>query len=144
MKSVWDNLRWFSRDEKWGDPDRMNPILLHLLDDLRDRIGSPFVIHCGYETSGHTKKSQHYYGNAVDFHVKGMSFLEAYLAIDNELEHIFIINQPAAELVGFGIYPDWNHPGFHLDVRGYRARWGRISGQYVALSEALKYAGGKA
>ena len=31
-----------------------------------------------------------------------------------------------AEKVGFGIYPDWNSPGFHLDARGEWARWGYI------------------
>jgi hypothetical protein len=47
---------------------------------------------------------------------------------------------PLEEICGLGIYPDWAHPGFHLDLRGYKARWGRVEGSYVAYEEALHFA----
>jgi len=133
---VFQYLQWFSPNENWGDPFMMNGLLLLLLDAIRGRWGKPFVIHCGYETSGHASKSQHYVGNAVDFHIKDE--LPFYAQVE-KMEQILAELQ-VADKVGLGIYPDWAHPGFHLDVRGTRARWGRIGGKYVSFKEALVYA----
>lgn len=125
---IWERLRYFSRNEAWGDPDKMNGALLILLDNLRDIIGSPFVIH--YGTQGvHSRHSLHYKGNAVDFHIKtSMPYYEQVIALEQALEQLQVSN-----FVGFGIYPGWNHPGFHLDLRGYKARWGRIGKEYYGI-----------
>jgi uncharacterized protein YcbK (DUF882 family) len=141
---IWKNLRYFTEKEKWGDADKMNPVLLLLLDNLRKKVGKPFVIHCGYEEGGHASGSRHYTGDAVDFHINGMSFPEAMDSLLKALHETDFFGKKAAEYVGLGIYPDWNTPGFHLDIRGYSARWGRIDGEYVSFEKAYKHAGGKA
>lgn len=140
--SVWNNLRYFRPSENWGEHSKMNPMLLILLDKVRDMIGTSIHINCGYELTGHEPNSQHGYGNAVDFHVKNMSHREANRRILAALDVIQIAGKCASDVVGLGIYPDWNTPGFHLDVRGYKARWGAVKKEgkqvYVSYDEALK------
>jgi len=134
---IWEKLKWFIKGEAWGNPDEMNGCLLLLLDAVREIVGQQFVIHCGYETEGHTPSSQHYLGNAVDFHIlttipfqRQIDIMEATL---NELQ--------VADVVGLGLYPDWQNPGFHLDIRGNKARWGRVV-EYVSFDKAYDYARG--
>jgi uncharacterized protein YcbK (DUF882 family) len=130
---IWDVLQHFGKHEKWGDPDKMNPALLVLLDKLREIIGKPIIIHCGYDTDGHAPSSQHYVGNAVDFHIVGLPIEQAHEAMQGALHMLGLLDR-----VGLGIYPFWNSPGFHLDVRGEAARWGRLkNGTYVAYDTAL-------
>lgn len=128
---MWDHLKHFNRNEKWGDPDRINGLLLLTLDKLREMINRPFVIHNAYSLSGHSEKSQHYIGNAVDFHIENADFRLACNTMITCLSDLQI-----AHKVGLGIYPDWNCPGFHLDVRGTMARWGRIDGKDVSIETA--------
>ena len=104
----------------------MNPVLLLLLDRLRELIGHPISINNGYATDGHATKSQHYLGNAVDFHVLSVSPREASRKIKDALEVLGLSDQ-----VGLGCYPDWKNPGFHIDVRGSKARWSKVNGKYV-------------
>ncbi|MCD8568847.1 MAG: D-Ala-D-Ala carboxypeptidase family metallohydrolase [Geovibrio sp.] len=139
---IWKNLKYFTENEKWGKAERMNPALLLLLDRLREKVGRPFVIHCGYEEGGHASGSRHYKGDAADFHIEGMKFPEAVDSLLKALHGTEILGQVSAAYVGLGIYPDWNTPGFHLDIRGYSARWGRIGGEYVSFEKAYKHAGG--
>ena len=142
----WGKVRFFTKNENWGDPLMMERDLIFLLEELRGRFDCPFVIHCGYETSGHTQNSQHYRGNAVDFHVVGPQFLDAIDLIGR-----YIGPAPTGfdrdGVIGLGIYPHWRDPGFHLDLRGYRARWGAVSlgGKqvYVSFEEAARSAGAK-
>jgi uncharacterized protein YcbK (DUF882 family) len=120
MKTIWGKLNHFTPQENWGDPDKMNGALLLLLDKVREHFDCPVVIHCGYEESGHASNSQHYLGNAVDFHfITSMSIAEQYYALEE-----FLAAFQVSEHVGVGVYPQWNSPGFHLDVRGTKARWG--------------------
>lgn len=125
--AIFDDLDHFSPEERWGDSWKVNGLLLKLMDEIRERLGASIVIHCAYEDGGHSNKSQHYLGNAVDFHVVGMPFPEAIYWIEKILDDLH-----ASDWVGLGIYPDWNTPGFHLDVRGVKARWGRYRGEYLA------------
>ena len=128
-KFLFEMLPNFSVDENWGDYYKMNPNLLVLLQKIRDYLGHPIHINCGYEEDGHSAKSQHYLGNAVDFHVKGMDFLKAGGMILDCLE-----TNGVADLTGFGVYPFWNTAGFHLDCRGQKARWGRLEdGTYTSI-----------
>ena len=39
-----------------------------------------------------------------------------------------------------GIYPNLNRQGFHLDVRGFMSRWGKLAVKYVAYGVAKEYA----
>lgn len=136
MTDVWNIIsQYFKSTENWGNADKMSGTLLLLLFALRKVIGRTFVIHEGFATSGHTTGSQHGLGNAVDFHIQGLPFVEAVAQMETALHALQV-----ADRCGLGIYPDWNNPGFHLDVRGTKARWGRIGRDYVSFDEALKAA----
>lgn len=148
--SVWDRLEFFHPDENWGDPSKMDPLLLMILDTARAAFGRPFIVHCGYETDGHAPNSFHYLGRAVDFHIKtDMPFSEQVRKLVQILEDVDVMvmtrygvsfDLQADMLCGLGIYPTWNNPGFHLDTRGWRARWGHIYRKEVSFEEALVYA----
>ena len=101
----WQELTWFSSAENWGDADKMSYELLVKLDALRDFLGKRIVIHCGYATKGHSRNSMHYVGQAVDLHIEGLSVIEAWLASER------------FDFGGIGLYPKWENPGLHLDVR---------------------------
>lgn len=133
---VWRLARNFNTGEAWGEPEKINPLLLWLLQSIRDRLprGSAIKIHVGFKTAGHSKSSWHYKGMAVDFHVIGLSVLEA-----EEIIMKFLTETGLIEYVGIGIYPDWNNPGFHLDVRGTRAAWSRIGADYLAYLTGVNY-----
>lgn len=104
----WKLLKYFSINENWGDPNKMDPVLMFTLDEFRHFVNKPIVVHCGWEASGHSENSLHYQGKAVDIHVEGMHVLDQYLAA----ERFDSFN-------GIGIYgPDvWKNPGLHLDTR---------------------------
>jgi hypothetical protein len=134
---IWDYLYHFKKTEKWGDPARMNGLLLLLLDAIRgDFDPDTVVIHCGFEVGGHAKDSQHKLGNATDFHIEtSRSFSEQISRMEKSLRELQVFDK-----VGLGIYPDWKHPGFHLDCRGLFARWGRIGDTYVGYADAIEHA----
>jgi uncharacterized protein YcbK (DUF882 family) len=131
---IWKLLNNFTKNENWGASEKMNPVLLLLLDKLRDKVGHIIRINCGYSTDGHAIKSQHYLGNAVDFVVVGTLFDQADRLLQEALLELKVEDE-----VGLGCYPFWNTPGFHLDIRGERARWGRnAKGEYVSYDCAIK------
>ena len=137
---IWKHTEGFKINEKWGKPNQLNGLLLLLLTALRKEfrkfdIEATFVIHCGYDTSGHTSKSQHYKGNAVDFHIVTTMSYKGQIAV----MRAFLASLQVANRVGFGIYPQWNNKGFHLDVRGEEKRWGYIDGEYVSFEKALEW-----
>jgi len=129
---IWEVIKvHFNRGEKWGDPDKVDPMLLGILFILRRETKKPFSIHIAYDPPGtHTNKSYHYTGQAVDFHIVGLTFLESVEAVEKALKELKLWN-----LVGLGIYPDWNNPGFHLDIRGFKARW---SAKYIVVGKDKK------
>lgn len=109
--------------------DYMNPLLGLKLDALREYVGKPIIIHEGYAESGHSENSAHYFGNAVDLHIEGLNLIEQYLVAERFLWG------------GLGLYPEWNTPGLHLDIREAGAylsykrakRWMCLGGEEVAL-----------
>lgn len=142
MSDLFNFIEGFGKNEKWGDPYRMSGFTVILLEKIRkiyrERYDpdASFVIHCGYETDGHTPNSWHYKGQAVDFHIRTrLSF------VGQVNDIIEIINDlQVAQLIGLGIYPDWNNKGFHLDDRGRIARWGYIGNEMVSFKNTLKHA----
>jgi hypothetical protein len=129
---IWERLKpEFSKSENWGNPDKINGLLLILLQIIRKRVGYP--IHINNAFRDEKGKSQHPKGNAVDFYFKGLNYLEACYRLEQCLKELQVLNH-----VGLGIYLDWNTRGFHLDVRGERARWSRIEGEYKTMEEGIK------
>ena len=113
----------FNVNEKWGDLDKMNPLILQMLIHARRTIGKPFIINSGYREGD---KGQHGKGNAVDWYIKDMRYLEAIAEMETWLKRSITIGGEIFHLdsfCGFGLYPYWNNCGFHLDCRGVKARW---------------------
>ena len=104
--------------------------LLDGLEALRALSRAPVVVHAGYRCARHNAEvggvpgSEHTLGLAADIHLPGMSLQRMY-----ELASAI----PEFAEGGIGVY-DGNF--LHVDVRGRRARWARVSGQYVGI-EAL-------
>ena len=120
----WKKIKHFTEKENWGDVSKVNPYLIMALDALREMVGKPIVIHCAYDESGHKNNSMHYVGKAADIHIVGMNIVDQYLAV----EKLGTFN-------GIGVYPHWNNPGLHVDLRTKPGRWGRDAhGNYVALN----------
>lgn len=142
MKSQdWDRIRYFSASEFRPDPDKMDQSIVLLMDTIRDLFGSPIYITSAWSPgTGHSALSQHYVGKAVDFWIEDISFKKAV-----DLMQEFISYPPdgigVAEKVGLGIYPHWSDPGFHLDTRGTKARWGAVTraGRQVYVSWDYAY-----
>ena len=127
-KGQWEQVKHFSPNENWGNPYKMSFELLRRLDALREFVSHRIIIHCGYSNGGHTENSQHYLGKAVDFHIENVSLINQYLAAERFM------------FTGIGIYPDWNNPGLHCDVR-YKSnespqdRWVKLNKKYIPLTE---------
>ena len=116
--TIWDKLKYFKRSENWGDPDKINNLLLSNLDKFREYIGVPVIITCGTQGQ-HVENSYHYQGLAVDIVIpeRNGRLLDMYL---NALKFPFS---------GVGIYPDWRYDdarvgGLHLDMRGMDRYYG--------------------
>jgi len=133
--NIWDTVYpYFDSTENWGDISRINPLLPFVLCRIREQVQWSFHVNNAYATHGHSEKSQHYQGNAVDGYFQGIAMQIAVVEMELALKKLGIENK-----VGLGIYIDWNNPGFHLDIRGHKARWGRNkSGVYVAYDEVRK------
>ena len=135
-------LKHITLTNAWGPIGKVNGFLILLTDVIVGEMGCPYVVHCAYQASGHSAKSQHYLGNAQDGHfVTDISFREQVHRVMTILDGLNV-----SDRVGVGIYPDWKIlatgepcPGFHIDVRGTKARWGRINDEYVGWLQALKY-----
>lgn len=131
----------FRKTEDWGDWQKMNGLLLLLMGVIRMEIRkldpeAYIVIHNGFETLGHKPDGEHPKGNANDFHIVTVI---PYHELIGHLETI-LHDLQVYDRVGLGIYPDWNNQGFHLDVRGNKARWGKIGKDYVNYDVAKEYA----
>ena len=139
----WSDIRHFKPAEWKQDPDRVDTGLAGAMDQLREMLGAPIIIHEAWAPSGHGKDSLHYSGGAVDFHVQGgPPFVRVLLAV---------LSIPA--FMGVGWYPKWTHPGFHVDIRQTQTRllWVKQNGIYrygpsamaKAVHEAVSSASGQ-
>lgn len=132
---LWMPLDYFKIGESWGDYKKMHPLIIIILEKFRSALPSGYWIkvHCGYKQGGHTKNSYHYQGKAVDFHVVGCSFIEAERHLMRFLKRAIYYDNKEYYLlnyVGLGIYPEWQDPGFHLDIRGQKASWSKLNGSH--------------
>ena len=124
MNINWEYVRFFKPTE-FVSPELMSPILIYALDALRAKVGRPFIVHSSYRGGD---EGTHGKGLAVDGHFDGVPLIDQFLAAEKSL--LF---------GGIGLYPHWNNPGIHVDVRNVTkekggARWGRnAAGVYVAL-----------
>ncbi|MBN1573730.1 MAG: hypothetical protein JW984_11095 [Deltaproteobacteria bacterium] len=134
----WDNLKYFSIAENWGNPLDMDKDFMLFLDDLRGYMELQFVVN--YGTQGkHSTDSFHYKGRAVDGHfldITPMACLDRLMERLDEHGH--------RDKVGIGFYPDWYNPGFHIDNRAMDGTkpatfWVRIEKPDYGISGGYHY-----
>lgn len=135
----WDEVRHFRREEWIHDPDRVAWDVVLLADQMREDSGCAINIHVAWDASGHEVDSSHYTNAArefctgFDFHFVGMSLFDQYL---------FAERYPWN---GIGVYPFWNSPGLHCDLRRLGRdhpfmgkRWWRDdAGQYLSFDRRM-------
>ena len=139
-KKNFDDIKYFEPEE-FEDPDHfgswtmLNRQVLVAIDKLRELMDAPIIIHsavCIDGLCGHTAGSFHLVCNgckAIDFHVDTttMSIRKQYQII----ESMCVV--PYLTFQGIGVYHDWVHPGFHVDMGNRFQRWVRKDGLYTYL-----------
>lgn len=150
MDNIFNHLNNFEEKEfkakengnELNNPYRVNGLLAKVMDDLREYLGCPIIIARSWDDSA-SKNSQHFLG-AVDFYLKTdncekwqLSKIKEYLL--NNYVKFSDQEIPFSNLTGFGFYLDWKSSkiGFHLDLRGYKARWSRDK-EYISFEEGEK------
>ena len=84
-----------------------------------------FKVHSGYRCAKHNEvvggspTSRHLTGQAIDFHITGLT-----------LRDMYEVAQSLRVFKGIGVYKQWNNPGLHCDTRKGRARWEQVDGVY--------------
>lgn len=126
----WRLVRRFKPTENWGDWHKVHRRLVFALDALAEFADRPVILHNAYDEDGHTDGSYHYRGLAADIHIAGLHVMDQ-----------FIIASRFDEFNGIGVYPGWNNPGLHLDIRPSKdrlspdSRWLRTrGGVYLPLT----------
>jgi len=109
----WEHVPNFTPEEL-GAVD-MNRELMFKLQAFRDAIRHPVVVHCGYED----RRGYHGKKMAVDFHISGHK---------DWWRQFELLLQVGFK--GVGWYPQWNNPGWHVDVREHLLIWRRVDGVY--------------
>lgn len=107
----WTTVKRFHMQEKWGNPLMMDEEFIFLLDSFAIKVGHPIIIHCGYDTDGHSPQSYHYKGRAADLHINGVPLIQQYRMAKD------------FGFTGIGVYRHWRNPGLHLDNRTKPASW---------------------
>lgn len=138
-KNVFSGNCYHEDDEdEWSE---INPALTSIICYFKKKHFSDLVFfHSGFRPHGDTN-SQHYIGNAVDFHFTSydnMSYCEKILQYYLDWEIIDAELSPIKEFIGLGIYPQANNPFFHLDFGGGWRSWSRL-GEYLSYSIGIQY-----
>ena len=112
-KESWEMISDYFSPQDFGEDayENVQDSFLRSIYKFRVAIDNPMIIHPngGYTTYGHSKRSYHYRGRAIDFH-----FIHKHVNLRR-----IIITAIRCGLYGIGIYPYWRpRPGgFHLDNR---------------------------
>jgi len=112
------------------------PNLVVAMDNIRGIARVPAVIHVCWDDGGHSEKSYHYTGQAVDFHFSDQGQSPLY-------ELLCILSVP--QIGGIGFYPQWSpRPGWHVDIRDWSADgklyWVARDGKYQYGQDAITQA----
>jgi hypothetical protein len=126
---LWEKVVYFNLFEDWGDPYKMKVREIYYLDSLRKYIHPhTLIIHCGVEER---ESGWHPTGVAADMHSPTLSYKDlAYQAMQ-------------FPFTGIGLYPYWNNPGVHLDVRPMpkdckrKVWWRDAAGEYHNINSLV-------
>jgi len=122
----WDDINHFDQEE-FEHPDWLDRTLICTLDDLREYVGKPFIVHCDFEFRNN--ESWHSYGMAIDGHFEGIHPYDQYEAACR-----------FDDFNGVGFYTWWQQPGIHVDTRPkakiqHDARWcSVVRGRYQPVT----------
>lgn len=125
----WSKVEFFKPSEFLGFADKMKPELVYALDRMRKICGRPIKINSAYRATD--PGSTHSAGEAADIVIEGLSLMDQ-----------FLLAEKMGCFRGIGLYPAWNRPGLHVDVRKLEVgeigkRWIRDAAeQYIALNAA--------
>ena len=129
----WTTVKHFKKSD-WGkDPEKVHPRLVQIIDEIREISGVPISIHVAYDYGGHSSKSYHYRDPALacDLHFKA-----GIISYTEQLQ-LFLMYP---EINGIGIYKEWKHPGFHVDLRQPpRLFWEQKNGVYNYYTDTQKF-----
>ena len=123
-------VEWFT-EEEFTDVHKMWAPLLWELDKLRAYLGRGIGVSesnpIWFPETSHAKKSLHYIGRAVDVNCTSCPLWEFFLAASR------------FKFTGIGVYPHWNTPGLHLEIREDVSKprkywWRDANGSYRAIS----------
>lgn len=110
---TWRTIEDYFNPDEFGDGahEGMEDKFLLSLYQFRVAMDNPIIIHPngGFSTDGHSDKSYHYQGRAIDFHFK-------YNPVPIRRVVVAAIK---CGFHGIGIYPHWSPTpgGFHIDNR---------------------------
>ena len=125
--------------DDWSD---LNPALVGIICYIKEwHFNELIYFKSGHRPHGSTT-SQHYIGNAVDFHFTSyndMTYCEKMNQYYIDWETLAVALDPIKEFIGFGIYPQENNPFFHLDLGGGWRSWARLYKEYVGYNEGITY-----
>jgi len=111
---IWEMMGEYFTHDEFGDgaEEGMDDGFLASLYQFRVAMDNPMYIHNngGFSTKGHSPKSYHYQGRAIDFHFKHKNSIS--------LRKLIVVAVKCG-LYGIGLYPHWSPKpgGFHLDNR---------------------------
>jgi uncharacterized protein YcbK (DUF882 family) len=109
------------------------PLLISSLEQLRNLGDESIIVHDACRCAAHNAAvggvahSEHPLGQAADIEIKGLTSQQMY---DRAIQ------VPDFRTGGIGVYDHGNF--IHVDVRVVRARWARVNGKYVAITELIK------
>lgn len=129
------------------------PKLVNALQELRDVLGTPIIITCGYRCPEHNAELVKTLGAAANsYHMQGVAAdctFPTRAMFDVVLKAMWVEDFMKG---GIGIYPKYTsadgkvHGNFiHLDVRGTVggkvSRWGKYKGKYIPYQDAINLLG---
>ena len=140
----WGRVRYFTKDEKWGNPTLIVPELVYELDDFRHDIGVPILVTCGTQGK-HVYNSYHFWKMAPgddNEMPKGLALDIMFPTLERHHLPDLAIKALKFGFTGVGIYPNWQYKektigGMHVDYRPKRkkATWiGLGGGQYIPIT----------
>jgi len=123
LKNFSPNERDIFGREIFRDAFIISSDLMMMTDDMvtfakQQYPGAYCLVH-DINLGKHSRGSCHYDGKAIDLHLEGMM-----------LGHMARIAMRYF-FGGIGLYPDWNTPGLHLDIRNTPCTWVQRDGKYI-------------